>query len=232
MTPIRWKRTMWSNAWQSWLHLLSLESNTSSWAGDCTGLALIPCKDRFSFILTQATLAVPLPREVWRLLPRKTRQPWLAKVDGLLFTIWHIASLQCIGRVFEKGTKGWHEIYRFQGLVVPHIDDDVPQQPLRPRKHATVGLEQLGRVEGILRLHNRLLGRPSSWRGQRDHPQLEDKGSEVWNLGILKVALNFCDWKTNQIKAIIFFLLFQEKRKHYFEKCPACIQKHFMRRPL
>ena len=108
MTPIRWKRTMWSNAWQSWLHLLSLESNTSSWAGDCTGLALIPCKDRFSFILTQATLAVPLPREVWRLLPRKTRQPWLAKVDGLLFTIWHISSLQCIGRVFEKGTKGWH----------------------------------------------------------------------------------------------------------------------------
>ena len=31
---------------------------------------------------------------------------------------------------------------------------------------------------------------------------------------------------------IIFFLLLQEKRKHYFEKCPACIQKHFMRRPL
>ena len=29
----------------------------------------------FLFILTQASLAIPLPREVWRLLPRKTRQP-------------------------------------------------------------------------------------------------------------------------------------------------------------
>ena len=64
----------------------------------------------------------------------------------------------------------------------------LPQQPFCASRHAWLGVEQLGGVEGILRLHNWRLGRSPSWGGQCYSTWLEGKRPEVgWSTGFNNV---------------------------------------------
>ena len=168
---------MWSNVWQNLLPLLSLATKTSSSAGVCTGSQ--PKSSKLTTLKNtniyphQAPSALPLPREVWRLLPREAWQPWLAQVSGNgdNLPIHWCTAFSLLDKIM------WCSLFE---------DQSVLQQPLCARKNALYCMEQLGWAEGILRLYNRCPGRPPSWRGQCHHSQLEDEGSEVGQNLVIK----------------------------------------------